>query len=94
MICQDTSSLGGFPPNHQLNMLLNHTARHVAFPGFHFFFWTCFCFFCFFFKDFIYLSMRHTERERDRDTGRGRSRLPAGGPMWDSILGFQGYGLG
>ena len=27
------------------------------------------------------------DRERGRDTGRGRSRLHAGSPMWDSILG-------
>ena len=26
-------------------------------------------------------------RERGRDIGRGTSRLPAGSPMWDSILG-------
>ena len=32
--------------------------------------------------------MRDTERERGRDTGRGRSRLHAGSPMWDSILGL------
>ena len=33
------------------------------------------------------------ERERDRDTGRGRSRLHAGSPMWDSILGLQDHDL-
>ena len=32
--------------------------------------------------------MRDAERERGRDTGRGKSRLHAGGPMWDSILGL------
>ena len=42
-----------------------------------------------FFKDFIYLFMRDTEREAD--TGRGRSRLHAGRPMWDSILGPQDH---
>ena len=47
-----------------------------------------------FFKDFIYLFMKETERERGRDTGRGRSRLHAGSPMWDSILGLQDYTLG
>ena len=33
--------------------------------------------------------MRDTEKERERgrDTGRGRSRLHAGSPVWDSILG-------
>ena len=34
------------------------------------------------------------ERERGRDTGRGRSRLHAGGPTWDSILGLQDHALG
>ena len=38
-------------------------------------------------KDFIYLFMRDTEKETGRDTGRGRSRVPAGSPMWDLILG-------
>ena len=35
--------------------------------------------------------MRDTEREREagRDTGRGRSRIYAGSPIWDSILGPQ-----
>ena len=32
----------------------------------------------------MYLFMRDTERER----GRERSRLLAGSPMWDSILGL------
>ena len=30
--------------------------------------------------------MRDRERERGRDIGRGKSRLPAGSPMWESIL--------
>ena len=47
--------------------------------------------FFFFFKDFIYLFMRH--RERGRDTGGGRSRLPAGSPTWDSILGPWGHAM-
>ena len=42
--------------------------------------------------------MRDTERERqtDRqtDTDRGRSRLHAGSPAWDSILGLQDQALG
>ena len=39
--------------------------------------------------------MKATERERDRDRdiGRERSRLHAGIPMWDSILGLQGHAL-
>ena len=45
-----------------------------------------------FFKDFIYLFMRDTQREAE--TGRGRSRLHAGSPMWDSILGLQDHALG
>ena len=45
----------------------------------------------FLFKDFIYLLLR--DRERGRDTGRGRSRLHAGSPMWDSILGLQDHAL-
>ena len=48
--------------------------------------------FLFFFLRFIYLFIydghRERERERGRDTGRGRSRLHAGSPMWDSILGL------
>ena len=40
----------------------------------------------FFFKILFYLFMRGTERERER--GRG-SRLHAGSPMWDPILGLQ-----
>ena len=41
---------------------------------------------------FIYLFMR--DPERGRDTGRGRSRLHAGSPMWDLILGVQDQALG
>ena len=37
--------------------------------------------------------MRDTET-RGRDIGRGRSRLHAGSPMWDSILGLQDHTLG
>ena len=37
--------------------------------------------------------MIERERERSRDTGRGRSRLTAGNPMWDSILGLQDHSL-
>ena len=33
------------------------------------------------------------ERERGRDTGRGRSRLHAGSPTWDLILGPRGHAL-
>ena len=36
---------------------------------------------------------RERERERGRDTGRGRSRLHAGSPMWDWILGPQDHDL-
>ena len=45
-------------------------------------------------KDFIYLFMRDRERERGRDTGRGKSRLHAGSPTQDSILGLQDHTLG
>ena len=45
----------------------------------------------FFFFLRLFIHERHTERRRD--TGRGRSRLPAGSPMWDSILGPQGHAL-
>ena len=41
------------------------------------------------FKGFMYLLMRDIHRERGRDTGRGRSRLHAGSPTWDLILGLQ-----
>ena len=34
------------------------------------------------------------ERERGRDTGSGRSRLHAGSPTWDLILGLQDQNLG
>ena len=47
-----------------------------------------------FFKDIIYLFMRHREGERGRNTGRGRSRLHAGSPTWDSILGLRDQALG
>ena len=33
--------------------------------------------------------MRDAEKERSRDIGRGRSRLQAGSPMWDLILGLK-----
>ena len=46
---------------------------------------------CFLKKYFIYSQER--QRERGRDTGRGRSRLHAGSPMWDSILGLQDQAL-
>ena len=39
----------------------------------------------------IYLFMRERQRERGRDTGRDRSRLHAGSPTWDSILGLQDH---
>ena len=35
----------------------------------------------------------HTERERGIDIGRGRSRLHAGSPLWDLILGHQDHAL-
>ena len=38
--------------------------------------------------------MIDTHRERGRDTGRGRSRLHAGSPMQDLILGLQDHALG
>ena len=50
--------------------------------------------FYFIFKDFIYLFMRDAHRKRGRDTGRGRSRLHAGSPTWDLILGLQDQALG
>ena len=46
-----------------------------------------------FFKDFMYLFMRDTDRERGRDTDQGRSRLHAGHPTWDSILGIQDHAM-
>ena len=46
----------------------------------------------FIYLDFIYLFMRDTHR--GTDTGRGRSRLHAGIPKWDSILGLQDQALG
>ena len=51
------------------------------------FLWT----FSIFFLRFIYLFLRDTEGSRD--TGRRRSRLSAGSPKQDSILGPQGHGL-
>ena len=47
-------------------------------------------FFFSFFLNFVYLFMG----DRGRDTGKGRSRLHAGSPMWDSILGPQDHTLG
>ena len=44
---------------------------------------------CFFFFLRFYLFMRDTERQRHR----GSSRLPAGTPTWDSILGPRGHAL-
>ena len=38
---------------------------------------------------YVFIHERHIEKERGRDTGRERSRLYAGSPMWDSILGLQ-----
>ena len=38
--------------------------------------------------------MIDAEKERGRDTGRGRSRLHAGSPTRDSILGLQDRALG
>ena len=40
----------------------------------------------FFLRFYLFIN-RH--RERGRDTDRGRSRLHAGSPTWDSILGLQ-----
>ena len=37
---------------------------------------------------------REIERDRGRDTGRGKSRLHAGTPTWDLILGLQDHALG
>ena len=55
-------------------------------------------FILFFVKDFISSWERHTERERERergrDTGGGRSRLHAGNPMWNTILGLQDHAPG
>ena len=42
-----------------------------------------------FFLRFFYLFMRDTEKGRDK--GRGGSRLHAGSPTWDSILGLQDH---
>ena len=48
----------------------------------------------FFFFKVLFIYSWETEWERGRDTGRGRSRLHAGSPMWDSILGLQDHTLG
>ena len=53
----------------------------------------------FFLRFYLFIHETHThtrerERERGRDTGRGRSRLHAGSPTWDSILGLQDHTLG
>ena len=45
-------------------------------------------------KDFIYLFIHERHTERIRGTGRERSRLHAGNPMWDWILGLQDHTLG
>ena len=46
----------------------------------------------FFLRFYLFIHERH--RKRGRDTGRGRSRLHAGSPIWDSILGRQDHALG
>ena len=51
-------------------------------------------FFFFFLRFYLFIHERDREKERGRDTGRGRSRLHAGSPMWDSILGLQDHTLG
>ena len=43
---------------------------------------------------YLFIYERHRKREREADTGRGRSRLHAGSPMWDSVLGLQDQTLG
>ena len=53
---------------------------------------TSFLFF-FFLRFYLFINERHREKQRGRDTGRGRSRLHAGNPMWDSILGPQDLSL-
>ena len=55
--------------------------------------WRSFYFFIFYFLR-SYLFIHERQRERSRDTGRQRSRLHAGSPMWDSILGLQDHALG
>ena len=47
--------------------------------------------FFFFFNLFMRNTERERERERGRDTGRGISRLHAGSPIWDLILGLQDH---
>ena len=49
---------------------------------------------CIYIFIYFYLFMIDLEKERGRDTGRGRSRLYAGSPMQDSILGLQDRALG
>ena len=59
--------------------------------------WTFFlswAFNIFFLRFYLFIHKRQRERERGRDIGRGRSRLHAGSPMWDSILGLQDHTLG
>ena len=51
-----------------------------------------FLFFIFF--NFIYSFMREREREREAETQAEGSRLHAGSPTWDSILGLQDHALG
>ena len=46
----------------------------------------------FFFFKILFIHER--EREREAETCRGRSRLHAGSPTWDLILGFQDHALG
>ena len=46
----------------------------------------------FFFFKILFIHER--QRKRGRDTVRGRSRLHAGSPTWDSILGLQDQALG
>ena len=53
--------------------------------------------FLYFFKRFyLFIHERHreSEKERGRVTGRGRSKLHAGSPTGDSILGLQDHALG
>ena len=48
----------------------------------------------FFLRFYLFIHRDTLERERSRDTDRERSRLHAGSPIWDLILGFQGHALG
>ena len=54
------------------------------------FFWDI-LFIYFLFLKILFIHDR--QRQRGRDPGRGRSRLHAGSPKWDSILGLQDQGL-